>query len=142
MADLDAELETLTNMEQQLKDIDSGKGYGSPAPISKETLFKFFKEILESDDSTKVANLSKQELGNLRLSIRAYKELALYAEAEGWNKVADYFDEKAEIIASTSMGKDGFFSKILVTQIKKEQKEKESKEKKKGFFSKKEVEEK
>lgn len=136
---MDNDLEELTRLEQQLRDLDDKGSYGSPSPISKDTVFKFFREILQSEDSTKVANLDSKELGNLRLSVRAYKELALYAEAEGWDKIADYFDDKAEIVARTSMSKKGFWSQLFVTQIKKEQKMKEPVEKKKGFlFGKKE----
>ena len=70
----------------------------------------------------------------MRLSVRSYQEIALYAEAEQLDKVAKYFKDKAEIIARTSMSKKGFWSQLFVTQIKKEQKLKEGETQKKGFL--------
>ena len=108
---------------------------------TKDTVFKFFREILVSKDSTKVANLDNRELGQLDLSVRSYLEIAKYLEAEGLDKVQKYMEDKAEIIARTSMSKKGFWSQLFVTQIKKEQKLKESEPKKKWLFSGKKEEE-
>jgi len=136
-----AELERLENELKELTELEKKSDYGSPPPISKDTVFKFFNKILDSKDSTKVGNLSLQELGSLRLSVRSYQEIALYADAEGLDKVAKYFKDKAEIIARTSMSKKGFWSQLFVTQIKKEQKIKDKEPKKKFLFGGKKEEE-
>jgi len=110
--------------------------YGSPEPKNKDSLFKFFREILSQQDTTRIGNLSKSELGLTRLGVRPYQELSLYAEAEGLDLVSDYLSNKADIVSSTSMSKQGFWSKLFVTQIKQEKKE-SPKTEKKGWFSKK-----
>lgn len=128
------EIAELARFEEELQSIQGKSEYGSPAPISKDTVFKFFNEILKSKDSTKVGNLSMVELGSLRLSVRSYQEIAAYAEARGLEKVNKYLLQKAEIIARTSMSKKGFWPQLFVTQIKKEQKVKDDKIEKGGLF--------
>lgn len=112
-------------------------GYGSPTPEIKETIFRFFRDLLNFPKSWKVGNLSNVELGQSKLGVRHYLELAQYAEAEGLNIVADYFRGKADIVSSTSMSRKGFLPQLFVTQIKKEQKLKEPLPEKKGWFAKK-----
>ena len=130
---LGSEEEELKKLDDELKKLDS---YGSPEPEKKESVFKFFKEILSLPDTTRIGNLNSTELGITRLGVRHYKELGIYAEAEGLDKVADYLYAKAENITSTSMSRKGFWPKLFVTQIKKEQKVTQ-KETKKGWFGKK-----
>ena len=86
------------------------------------------------EDSSKVANLNNDELGKSKLSTRAYLEIGDYARRENWDKVAKYLEMKAEITAKTSMGRKGFLAQLFVTQIKKEQKIKPSREPKKRWF--------
>jgi len=127
------ELEKLEKLEAELNKLDS---YGSPEPEKKENIFKFFREILTQKDTTRIGNLNSAELGITRLGARHYLESALYAEAEGLDTVAAYLRNKSGIITSTSMSRKGFWPKLFVTQIKKEQKI-VPKEEKKGWFSKK-----
>ena len=75
-------------------------------------------------------------MGIARLGVRLYLDLSNYAEVEGLDKVANYLRGKAGIITATSMSRKGFWPKLFVTQIKKEQKI-VPKEDKKGWFSKK-----
>lgn len=116
--------EEIKKLEDDIKKLDS-VGYGSPDPPKKEGIYKFFKEILLSRDSTKTANLSSTELGVAKIGVRHLQEIANYAEAENLPIVADYLRDKAEITLSTSMSKKGFWSQLLVTQIKKETKMKD-----------------
>jgi len=132
---LGSEEEELARLEEEIKKLDN-LDYGSPSPERKENIFKFFREILTQKDTTRIGNLSNTELGQARLGVRHYLELSKYAEVEGLDTVADYLKAKAGIITSTSMSRKGFWSKLFVTQIKKEQKE-VPKEQKKGWFSKK-----
>lgn len=127
------EEEELKKLEEELKKLDP---YGSPEPEKKEGVFRFFREILHLPDTTRIGNLSNVELGKTRLAVRHYLELGTYAEAEGLDKVADYLKAKAGIVTSTSMSRKGFWAKLFVTNIKKEQKV-VPKEDKKGWFSKK-----
>lgn len=111
-----------------------------PTYNPKDNIFKFFRHILTLKDSTKVANLQDLELGKMRLSMRSNLELAAYADAEGLDVVANYFKRKAEILASTSMGRKGFFLQTSVTQIRKDQKIQMANQQpqKKSFWGKKE----
>ena len=54
--------EELTRLEEELKALESMEGteksdYGSPKPLDKETMFKFFTKILELPESWKVVYL-------------------------------------------------------------------------------------
>ena len=44
-------------------------------------------------------------------------------EAEGLDKLGKYYRDKAEIVFASSMSRKGWFGQLIVTQIKKEQKE-------------------
>lgn len=131
MAQLDEELKKLGVEASELE-----SGYGSPEPSVKDTIIRFFRDILHAFDSTKTGNLTDRELGQSRLSLRSHQELALYAEAEGLPVVAEYMMEKGNIIPATSMSRKGFFMQLVVTQIKKEQKFKDQKPEKKPWFGK------
>lgn len=109
--------------------------YGYPEAPVKDSVFRFFRQLLGLTDSSKVANLSKDELGRLRLSVRAYQDVAAYAGAEGLVEVSKYLMKKGEIILSTSLGYKGFLPQLFVTQIKKDQKV-EPKVEKKSWFGK------
>jgi len=132
MTDIEELDEEIKQLEEELKGGDaSSSKYGSPLPQKKESFFTFFKRILDSDDSRKVSNLDAADLRK----VRGQLDIALYAEAEGLGKVSQYLLDKAENVLSTAMSKKATFLKILVTQIKKEQKIKEPKAIKRGIFS-------
>ncbi len=133
-APTDDEMKKLEEDLKALGAVDTGS-YGSPQEVKKDTIFKFFKEILDSLDSRKTGNLDKRELGMTVMSVRGYLDVALYAEAEHLTKVSDYLGQKAEIILSTSMSKKAKFMELIVTQIKKQLSTKEPKEIKKGWFA-------
>lgn len=124
MSEIDEEIK---KVEEEIKNLED-KGvtlesqYGSPEPEKKDSIYKFFREILHLPESWKVGNLKNDEIGRSRLSVRSYLELAEFNYSEGQNKVANYFKKKADIVASTSMGRDGFVVKTIVTSIKKEDK--------------------
>jgi len=125
--------------QEQLKELMGQGDYGYPKPPSKDTQYKFFREILKLENSTKVSNYTNREIGLPRLPVRAYYDIALYADAEDLPKVAAYLRGRAEVINSTSMGRKGWLGQLFVTQIKKEQKVKTSEDvQKKGWFAKKE----
>ena len=128
------------DLEQELKSLGSPgvSGYGSPSTPSKDSIFKFFREILHIKDSSKVGNLDKRELGYLPNSVRDYQDIAAYAAAEGLDKVSDYLKNKAEIVLATSSSKKGFLPQLFVTNIKKEKKiTEDSKPKEQGWLGKK-----
>lgn len=140
MASEDEELEELQEEAKalgiDLDSLDSETSYGSPKSEKKEGIFKFFKWVLQFSESWKVGNLNNTEIGQSKLSIRSYLELAKYSEVEGLDNVSKYFIDRANIVAGTSMGRKGFIAQLFVTQIKKEQKIKEPAPEKKRWFGK------
>lgn len=99
-------------------DLEDNTTYTSPEPRSDATLFTLFKDVLELEDDTKVANLDKQELGNLDVSVRGAKKVQLIAETLDEPDIAEFFKEEAEIMNATSLAKGGFFAELFVSQKK------------------------
>ncbi len=127
----------IKELEEELKKLeDKDTSYGSPKAPEKDSQFKFFRDILRIKDTTRIGNLTAQELGLSKLGVRHYQELALYSEAEDLKDVSKYFMSRSQIITSTSMSKKGFWAQLFVTQIKSEKKSKPI-EVKKGWFAKK-----
>lgn len=126
---------TEEELEEELKKLEDIP-YGSPEPEKKDSIFRFFREILHTKDSKKVGNLTDTEIGGTKIGIRHYFNIANYAEVEGLNDVAKYLRDKSEIIAATSMSRKGFLAQLFVTQIKKEQKLSKplTEDKKRWFF--------
>lgn len=128
--------EEIKQLEEELKKLeDKDTSYGSPTAIQKDSLFKFFRDILTLKDTTRVGNLSAPEIGLSRLSVRGNKHIARYAEAEGLDIVKDYFGDMSNILTESSMAKKGFFLQTVVTQIKAEKKLKSGMPEKKKWFS-------
>ena len=129
--------EEIEQLEEELKKLESkDSSYGSPSASQKDNLFRFFRTILNTPDTTRIGNLKPEELGLSRLGVRHYQELANYAKVEGLDIVKDYFMDRSNIVSSTSMSKKGFWSQLFVTQIKREQKEKPKEQEKKKWFGK------
>ena len=119
--------EELTAAYDKLKsddDTDGSSGFDYPKGVKKDTIFRFFRYVIDKKDSSKVANFDpRTELGMLELPVRNYLSIGNYCEqVEELPEVAKWFYSEAEVIAATSMGKKGFLSQLFVTQIKKEQK--------------------
>ena len=102
---------------------------------SKQTVHSFFTNIIKADDTTKVGNLSTDELGISKLPVRTYKELALFskdiAEDESFS---DYFNKMSEIQTSSSLSKDGTLIRLSVTSKKELADLTPQKKENKGWF--------
>jgi hypothetical protein len=91
-------------------------GYGYPKPEEKQNIFSFFKRILIMKDTTRVANLTSDELGLVKVPTRTNLNISLYAKAMGLSGLAEYFKQEALVSSDTSLGKEGFLDKLAVTQ--------------------------
>ncbi len=131
--EVDSQIAQLDEQIEKLSGDDSKYGY--PVAPTKESVFKFFKHIIGLEDSSKIGNLDTTELGNLKLGVRPYQDIANYAEAERLDTVAKYLRTKAETVLATSLSKKGKLVELFVTQIKREQKAGKPETKKKGWFS-------
>ena len=117
---------TESEAENILRELGSGK----------ESIHGVFNNIIKSKDTTKTGNLSIDELGNPKLPVRTYKELALFCEDiytdKDWSR---YFSAMSEIVTSTSLSKEALLLRLLVTQKKElaDTSEKTKKENKSWF---------
>ena len=104
----DSAIESLENQQDWGEDL-------TPAYEKKDDLFSLFWKMVNKEDSSKIANLSKQELGMLNLPVRDCQKIALLATTLGHKGFAKFFIAQAEIISSTSLSKGGFLPQIVVT---------------------------
>jgi len=110
-------------------------GYGYPRPQEKEGIFAFFNKVLRAKDSSKVANLSEEEL----MGVRRLQSLSSYCSVMQMLKVTDYIKNEAEIVLATSDSKIGFLINAAITQKKQyETKQKQGGKKRRWIFGKKE----
>src|SRR4030067_235365 len=88
---------------------------GGSYPVAKkpESLFGLFKDVWRTKDSSKIANLEKDELGDLGISVRDAQRIALLSELLHHSKFAEYFLDQGEIILSTSMSRKGWFTELF-----------------------------
>lgn len=132
----------IKQLEDELKKLeDKDTSYGSPSAAQKDSLYKFCRDILKIKDTTRIGNLTAQELGLSKLGVRHYQEIAAYAGAEGLDIVEKYLMNKSQIITATSMSRKGFWAQLFFTNIKAEKKLKEPTKEKKKWFSRKTEEE-
>ncbi len=119
ISNMDAEeLQTL----QDQVDEEEDTGYGSPTPEKKDNQLKLFRDIINTEDSRKVANLHKTELGEVKVGVRGHLDISLYCAAEKLEPLVEYFEAKAEITSATSLSRKGFLLQTMITQIQKTQK--------------------
>ena len=134
--------EELTVEEQELLNQIAGSGDVYPKEEDKQNLFKFFKEIIEAENTTRTANLKNDELGIANFSVRANLETAHYCKSMGCEGLGTYFDGKSSIISDSSLSRDGFLIKQASTTTKQiESRTKSGQIKKRGLFSKRTEEE-
>jgi len=117
----------------------------TPQFKEKDDLFSLFWKVVKTQDSSKVGNLNKVELGNLDISVRDCQKIASAARELGRIGFARFFEKQAEIVLATSSSKDGFLTNLFVSQRKFSTKSKsavdnsanfQSSKKKKGLFTK------
>jgi len=109
----------------------------------KQNMHSFFTKVIKTESTTRVGNLSEEELGKSKLPLRTYLELSTFCEEIADNKeFADYFKKIGEIQTASSLSKEGFLMKLAVT-MKKELADvsPRHKTKNKGWFKKKNTEE-
>lgn len=107
-------IELAKALDSNDKDIASGI---VPTQKEKQDIMAFFNNVLERKDSSKVANLSDEELASVRFIQRA----GLYALELDYTVVAKYIKKRAEIILATSLSgkeKGGFFLRLINTTKK------------------------
>ena len=90
-------------------------------PTSKGTqnVHSFLAGVASADDTTKLGNITAEEVGLPKLPIRTYKELALFCNDVGnMPYFQKYFLAKSEIMTSTSLSKDAKLINLAVVNRK------------------------
>ena len=111
---MDEEPELIPKETENLKDY---LGYSAPLPEEKHNVHSFLNKIATADDTTKVGFLKDEEVGVPQFNVRALKELSLISNKIIENDLfKEYFEDKSEIITSTSLSRGGFLAKLAVLQ--------------------------
>lgn len=99
------------------------ESYGNyPASKKSESLYSLFNKVWKTNDSSKVANLTKFEIGDLGLSVRECQNISWFSNYLGHKGVSTYFSKMGEITLATSMSRNGWFVELFVTSKKFAQK--------------------
>ena len=97
----------------------------TPSFASKDDLYSLFKWVISRENSSKIGNIDKTELGMLNISVRDCQKIALLADTLNHTGFADFFRFQSEIILSTSLSKKGHLIDLFVTTQKKSSKSRE-----------------
>lgn len=104
---------------ENYEDIEGYEGLANvPGLKKKDDVFSLFKRVWKAPDSSKIANLSHQELGMLPMSVRGNQYMALLGDTFNHPDLANFFMGRSEIILATSMAKKGWFTELFVSQKK------------------------
>lgn len=95
-------------------DWESEAGSGADEPVLGG-LYGLFKDVLKKPDTTRVSNLTNEELGVLPISVRGAQWIALIARTFRHNGVANFFDQQANLITTSAMARKGWFSELFIT---------------------------
>lgn len=94
--------------------------------------FGFFKNILKKPDTTKVSNITDDEM----YSVRILQNASIFFEITNNILVKKYLENRAEVLLKTALSRDGFLIRQAVTQ-KKEFSDTTKTGSNKGWFKKK-----
>jgi hypothetical protein len=122
--DEEIEQQVERNVELQNEAQEEYSEDNSPTYSKPEDLYSLFWKTIEVEDSSKVANLDKQELGMLDISVRDCQHIANTARLLEESNFADWMNEQAQIILRTSASKKGWLAELFVTAKRFASKEK------------------
>ena len=106
-------------MEDQGDDVESAEWADIPQKRKQDSLYTLFNKVWKSVDSTKVANLGKEELGKQPLmTVRDSQYLSLLGNTLKHPKFAKFFRATGEITLASSASKKGWFTELFVSQKK------------------------
>lgn len=134
-----------TQVEAQQDTYNDYYGDNSPSEQEKDSIPNLFWKVIKKEDSSKISNLDKQELGLLDMSVRDCQDIAVLCDTVEYNEVAKWLRRKAEITLATSSSKRGWLVELFVSAKRFVSKERvsgmpmglpQAPEQKKGFWSK------
>ena len=105
--------------EEQQAQYDQAEWAEVPQKRKQDSLYTLFNKVWKASDSSKVANLGKEELGRPPLmNVRDAQYLALLGLSLKHQKFAAFFNTVSEITLKTSASKKGWFTELFVSQKK------------------------
>ena len=109
--------DSLSLSNTEMEQLASALGYGASSPEGKHNVHTFLHNIATAKDTTKIGFLKEEEIGLPKNPVRTYKTLASIAGSIMDNEdLANYFNNKSEILTSTSLSREGFLDKLAVVQ--------------------------
>ena len=120
----DFEEQVADNVEVQQEAIEYYSEDISPTFTRADDLYSLFWKTIKIKDSSKLANLDKQELGMLDISVRDLQRIADISEYLGYPEVATWLKDQAQIVLRTSASKKGWLTELFVTAKRFSSKEK------------------
>ncbi len=127
---LQGELDEIEDQYEDQRDLQESQqeSYDATYPATKAdpSVYNLFWKVLRLDDSTKVANLTRKEIGDLNISVRDAQKLGMLGHVFHHQTFGNFFIALSEITNKTSMSKDGWFSELFVSQKKFSQRSRRS----------------
>jgi len=87
----------------------------APTPQRRDDLYSLFWKVVRVRESSKVGNLSRDELGMLNISVRDLQRISLLSNMLGHNHFGDFWSRQGEIILATSSSKEGWLPELFVS---------------------------
>jgi len=87
----------------------------APSPQRRDDLYSLFWKVIKTVDSSKVGNLSKEELGMLNISVRDLQRIYLLSVQLGHPTFGKFWLDQGEIVLSTSSSKEGWLPELFVS---------------------------
>ena len=120
------------------EEINELRKHGYPVPDERHNTHTFLAKVLKTDDTTKVGNLTEEELGMAKHPVRAFKEFALISEKICEDSLmTEYFNKEAENVLASSLSRNGKLIGLAVIQKRIVEDETKPKKVNIGWFSRK-----
>jgi hypothetical protein len=121
---------------------DELRKQGYPVPDERHNTHTFLAKVLKTEDTTKVGNLTEDELGMAKHPVRAFKEFALISDKICEDPLmTEFFNKEAENVLATSLSRNGKLIGLAVIQKRVIEDETKPKKSNTGWFSRKKPEE-
>lgn len=104
------EVELTQEEEQELMEA-LGNRYDMPKNPEKEGVFAFLNKVFKTKNTSKVSNLTEEEL----FAVRNLQKGGIYAREMGMDLVSDYLMKESEVLLSTANSRQGFLVQAAIT---------------------------
>lgn len=119
MLDEEDAAEQQDRFEDQQETYEDVEWSNVPQQRKNDSLYTLFGRVWRTNDSSKVANLDKTELGpHPVMAVRQSQFIGLLGAYTKHKKFAEFFYKVGEITLATSASKKGWFTELFVSQKK------------------------